>query len=375
MEQNHHTAYLRLSRLLDTDVKAKYLVYLTLFLIPFSLLLSITTSGLGISPDSVSYITAARNLAQGSGLFQCDTSPFVLFGPVYPFLLAFLYRLTTIDPYQIARFINAVCYGLIVVLSYVLAKRNVPAMTLPIVITVFLGAPLLSVSLMVWTEPLFIFLSLIFFLSLSRSSSPYPSALLAAVASLTRFAGITLIGSGFLYLLFNKRFKAALLFGISALIPFSLWLLRNWFLYGEPMGPRQPSTFTLFQNITFSANVISSWFPLLIPVFLFVLFRNREGLLGFTHYSIFFLVYTAFLIFTSTTTHFDKINDRLLSPAYIPLILMFFSWVALLKRKYLILLVIIVSLLWLSVYSFDSAVVTINSFNDRSLFETVCRMK
>ena len=46
--------------------------------------------GIGISPDSVNYISCARELIKGNGFISYDGTPFTLWPPLYPTLLGIL---------------------------------------------------------------------------------------------------------------------------------------------------------------------------------------------------------------------------------------------------------------------------------------------
>ena len=55
-------------------------------------------SGIGISPDSVTYLSAARHLVQGKGFISFDNLPVVDFPFGYPFFLAIISFTTRLDP-------------------------------------------------------------------------------------------------------------------------------------------------------------------------------------------------------------------------------------------------------------------------------------
>ena len=83
-----------------------------------SLLILLATSryGVGLSPDSASYIAAARSLLAGRGYLDYNGDPMVLFPPLYPTLIA-LGSLIWPDPIFVARYVNAASFGLIVFFS------------------------------------------------------------------------------------------------------------------------------------------------------------------------------------------------------------------------------------------------------------------
>ena len=122
--------------------------------------------GAGLSVDSVRYVAVARNLAAGKGFIGIDGSPLIAQPPLYPALLAAIKLLFAIDPLYSANVVNAILFGFIVYLSGLLSLRyldsSLPNTILSVVLVVVLR-PLLDVSKMAWTEPLFILLVLLFF--------------------------------------------------------------------------------------------------------------------------------------------------------------------------------------------------------------------
>ena len=57
-----------------------------------ALALFATSRGIGLSPDSISYISAGRSLASGGGLRVWHGAPLTDWPPLYPALLALLAR-------------------------------------------------------------------------------------------------------------------------------------------------------------------------------------------------------------------------------------------------------------------------------------------
>ena len=143
------------------------------------------------------------------------------------------------------------------------------------------------------------------------------------------------------------------LFVLIALIPLGIWAIRNQILSGALFGPRTPSTYTLSQNVVFTFGTVALWYLpskallvrgylLIKPYILLILLglataaavffvtiglkeiyvRAKAILLKMKPVVLFILVYTIFLIFSSTIAAFDRIGTRLLSPIDIPVILL-----------------------------------------------------
>jgi len=64
----------------------------------------------GISPDSVAYISVARNISEGNGFITYDGDYYVLQPPLYPLLLASVYQMFSIDPVVSAGYINSIFF-------------------------------------------------------------------------------------------------------------------------------------------------------------------------------------------------------------------------------------------------------------------------
>jgi len=89
-----------------------------------TVILSTSRYGVGLWPDSVNYVSAARSFAAGKGLIGYDGAPFVRFAPLYPVLLGSISRATGLDPLSYAHVLNAVLLAAIVFLSGLLLHRK-----------------------------------------------------------------------------------------------------------------------------------------------------------------------------------------------------------------------------------------------------------
>lgn len=317
--------------------------------------LSTQRYGSGISPDSVGYIRVARNIANGTGFTIQKNLPLVAQPPLYPTILALSSVVVKIDPLGAARAISVFLFGFNILLaSYLLTK---PVASLPLIIggpLFFLFSPaLFQVSTMAWTEPLFISLTLLTFISIQsylenkRIESLFLCSMFISLATLTRYIGLTLILWGAITILFikfenpqKKLWHLSIFFLISG-TPLGGWVIRNYHISGTFFGARPPSPYTFFQNISFVFQTLSDWylpdknlfraFSLFSGVGLMIGSRLTEnwqriykGLHKYMPLFLFVFLYTAALVFSSSIAAFDQIGDRLLSPIYIPLTLCLF---------------------------------------------------
>jgi hypothetical protein len=141
----------------------------------------------------------------------------------------------------------------------------------------------------------------------------------------------------------TKRKSAHVLFFllISA-FPTGIWVMRNRLLSGTLAGPRANSSYTLSSNILFTFNTQLGWYSsvkatewqlltmviVLLSVVLLVLAITRFRRIIILDIPLigpallFIMLYTAIIIISSTTTAYDRIGNRLLSPLLIPSMIM-----------------------------------------------------
>ena len=311
--------------------------------------------GAGLTPDSVAYVSVARSLLAGEGFTLWTGAPLIDWPPLYPILLALPGALAGVDPLEASRPVQAGLAFLVVVLSWRLFARHLTA-SMPLLFlataAVVISPPLLKVSRMAWSEPLFLVFVLGTVLALEEYvAAPRRSALLAAavctaLACLTRYVGVTLVLAGGVVLLVRHRREwrealwAGLVFGTIAVWPLSLWLVRNVSLTGLPLGARHASDTTLVEALTLTAGTFGNWFFGAAPV-RGALFAGGSALLVLTALALararparpagretpsllplalVTVAYVVVLIHSAVRTAFDPIGHRLLAPVQ-PLLL------------------------------------------------------
>jgi hypothetical protein len=309
--------------------------------------------GVGISPDSVSYISTARNLIIGKGFRIYDGGYYVFWPPLFPLSLSTA-GLTGIDPLHAARIINAVAFGLIIFFSGQLFLRSFKSRVMVIVGAFFVlfSVPLHKVSVMAWSEPLYTLFSIIFFIAFTKFSvrKSYTwlllSATFASLALLQRYAGITIAITAIVTIVFlvknmpaKSRITYALTFCVLSLAPLMLWITRNYLLTSTFSGHRPPAYYGLLKNISLTADVIGNWFlPVFIhpmlPLFILTVFCIVFLLIGFFAHKaeikpagvlpnqimasiiVYITCYIVFFIITSSLIAYEPINDRQLAPLF-----------------------------------------------------------
>jgi hypothetical protein len=340
-----------------------YVAIILLSLVGVTLVfLSTSRYGVGVSPDSASYISAADSLVSGRGLKCYDGRPYTFWPPLFPLLLA-AFGLVGIDPATAARLLNAFAMGGIALICGIMLSRSLKSTMLVVIGTgaVALSFPLLNVSSMAWTEPVFALLIALFILQMPallrdhRVSGLVTVSVLAALCSLQRYAGVIVIASGAILILLSlsqtsvrKRFKYVTGFVVFSSAPLVLWAVRDRLLTGMFTGhSRVPSVYSLAENVTYALDTCSRWFmPETIPLSIrmwglgllilwaiAVIVLCRIGLVGpawrncpyVWPMSVVMLVYIPFIVYTHQVGVLDELlNDRYLSPVSAPLICLLF---------------------------------------------------
>lgn len=332
-------------------IHSKNIISIAMGAVAAALVLMATSQyGIGISPDSIGYVLGARSLANGKAILPLAQPPF------YPILLAFLAKLAGYDPVDVARVLGALTLGATVTMGsrFLSHVTNRKPLLLVGSFALLGSVPLFVVSTMAWTEPIFNLLVLTVFFALSsyirrRSYSFTVLALASAAAILTRYVGYTLLLTVMIALLILRtgslraKSQIAVLYGAASSAPAAAWMFVIWRHIGTPVGARAASLYSLHENLAFTTNTIWCWFlpdilsswlirlavlGVLIAVTIYVAITIRHHIsisdlkLPWTLAPVIFIVvYLVGLISTSTSMQYDPIGDRLLSPIYVPLIL------------------------------------------------------
>ena len=195
--------------------------------------------GVGLSTDSVGYISAARNLVAGAGLRLFTGVPLSQWPPLYPALLAALAYVTRTDPVSCARGVDVVSFALTLWLSGVLIRtyvRRTPALCCLGVVAVLTSRVVEEFSTVALSEVPFYPCVLLFLIcahSYARRTgmlSVIGMALSAAAASLLRWPGSILILLAILQVLAGRsgvprrRLLGALGLVSASAVPLALWL-------------------------------------------------------------------------------------------------------------------------------------------------------
>lgn len=322
-------------------------------------------SGVGISPDSIMYASTATNIQAHWSLLTFNGTPLVFFPVFYPAFLALIQFITRVDPFIAGSVINSCLFAAVILITgWMLAKFITRSRVYKclILIAIILSPALLQVYSFLWSETLFIFLVMLFILNYHHYLQTQTTgrlliiALVAALACITRYAGITVIGTGALMILLDtelpkqKKIKHLVLFCILSISLLLINLTYNRYAAGLSTGTREPSITPLSENMYYVGKVLNDWGALgdfadhyAIPLTAFVLLA-LIGILVYKKLSkqinsyeniiiAYTVVYGLFIILIATFSRFEQLNSRLLSPMFIPLLISCTSWVPDILRR------------------------------------------
>ena len=316
-------------------------------------------SGVGISPDSIMYASTATNIQAHASLLTFNKTPLTFFPVFYPFFLGAIQFISGIDPIKAGAIIDATLFaGVLFTTGWILSKFIAHSTIYKwlILVAIILSPGLLEIYTYLWSETLFI-LEIVFFIvaywrymQTHTISSLAWVGLITAIACITRYVGITIIGAGGLMLLLDdllpwkKKTGHILFYGflsISLLVTNLIW---NSASTGLSTGTREPSITPFFDNLRYIGTIICDWgalgsksYPFAILIASFVLLALIAVLLckalekkinSYENIVIAFaIVYGLFILIWATIQRFERINSRLLSPMFIPLLIACTSWV------------------------------------------------
>jgi Dolichyl-phosphate-mannose-protein mannosyltransferase len=207
-------------------------------------------SGVGVSPDSVVYLSAADSVLAGQGLKSIvhhftptfpSRQPLVGFPPTYPLLLSLSGTLST-DRLNSARWLHSILFAvntlLLGMIVYLATGRSALA-TLCATLLFLLSLPVLEIHTMAWSEaPFIMFLLLAALLLLLHINGQHyllliAAALSASLALTARYAGVTMLPPMVMTILLLKnrplrnRIRDSVILVTIAVVPLAVWLLRN----------------------------------------------------------------------------------------------------------------------------------------------------
>ncbi len=316
-------------------------------------------SGVGLSPDSIMYASTATNMQAHASLLTFNKTPLVFFPVFYPFFLAVIQFITRIDPITAGATINSLMFAAVIFTSGYILERFISHSRIYkwlILIAIILSPGLLEIYTYLWSETLFILESLLFIIAYHHYLQSHTTKTLlivagvAAITCITRYAGVTLIGTGGLLLLLDnqlpiaKKIKHILIFGFTSISLLVCNLIMNRINTGLSTGTREPSITPFVKNLYYFGTVICDWGALsksshayaalitsiiLLSLIGLLLWKAYKGRINSFENIVIALaiVYGLFIVIVATVSRFETINSRIISPMFIPLLIACTSWV------------------------------------------------
>ena len=236
------------------------------------ILVRTATYGAVVGADAITFLPVALNFLAGEGWRDLAGTPMVQWPPLFPLLLV-ASGWIGIEPMEAGRWINATAFGLTILAAGCWLRSNLRSQWLALAATAIIAA---SVPLSHWAshlmaEPLFFLFTLLALIQLAaflnqRTAAPlWWAAVFTALAAITRYPGVVLIGVGVLVLLLPRarplatRLKDAIVLGAVASIPLAGVLTRNWVVSGTLTGRRSESGHSLFDSLSQAADAFRGW--------------------------------------------------------------------------------------------------------------------
>ena len=225
-----------------------------------------------VGADALAFLSVALNFLAGEGWQDFRGDPLVRWPPLFPLLLA-AFGWVGIDPLEAGRWINAAAFGLTILVAGCWLRSNLRSQWLVLAATATFVAslPLSDLASRFMTEPLFVLFTVLALIQLGaflngKTDAPlWWAAVFTALAALTRYPGVVLIGVGVLVLLVRRapplaaRLKDAIVFGAIPSIPLAGVLTHNWVVSGLLTGRRGESGDSLFDSLSQAADAFRGW--------------------------------------------------------------------------------------------------------------------
>ena len=236
------------------------------------ILVRTATYGAAVIYDSSFLLSTALNFLAGEGWQYFMGYPMVSWPPLFPLLLA-ASGWVGIDPLEAGRLLNAAAFGLTILAAGCWLRSNLRSRGLALAATAIITAslPLSDIASYFLTDALFLLFTLLALIQLAAffnrgGRTPLLlGAVFAALAALTRYPGVILIGIGVLLLLMGRtrplaaRLKDAVVFGAVSSLPLAGVLTYNWAISGTLTGYRKEAGQSLSDVLSRVADVCRAW--------------------------------------------------------------------------------------------------------------------
>ena len=327
------------------------------------ILVRTSSHGVAIGADSITFLSTAENLIAGQGAQDYRGVALQRRPLGFSLLLAAIGIIAEVEPSEAVRMVNAAAFGLTVLLAGLWLRRTLRSRLLTVGTTLVVATShylshFASYAMAETTFILFALFATIRMESFLNRSVKWSSLVLVAtfsgLATITRYAGVSVILTGAILLLarretqFLSRLKLTTAYSVLSAAPLAVLLMRNKFTFGAWERAPVITGQSVFDSMHQIARVAEravipenapDWVaPLLwVAVVLLALasaaicvrlaFRDglgRSDVSPAVPIGTFFLVYLIFIVTViprASGTHFGN-DPRYLLPLYIPLLLL-----------------------------------------------------
>lgn len=319
------------------------------------IVLALATSkyGLGISADSVEYLSMAESFAATGRLVNFHGQLLTVFPPLYTLSISLVSGV--FDVATAAHVVQLLLFGVLIfglsteVRSLTGSRSVLNRATYHALVAALVFSPVFAISRFAWSETMYVVISMAQFWvmrSLVRRMSfagVMGASLLAGAAVMTRYIGIVNIGTLLFTVLFltsaktSRKLTYVMMTIVVSGTAIVLWMLRNYGVDQTILGPRYPSEVGIFENAQRVITTVASWivpYPLasqiVVAVFILVLggtaavwmlWRNRSrvDLRLVLLLAVYTALYTGWMVVSASSYAFDALNTRLMASVYLPL--------------------------------------------------------
>ena len=221
---------------------ARWLAPALLGIVAFALVLEITDPPApGVDPDALAYVGSAESFAR-HGQFRTptahwqsadSTSALSHFPPGFPIAVALPVRLG-MDPVQGSRLVSATAaFVTVATLAFLVGEATAPLAGILLATALFAMSAMHEIHVSVLSEPLFLaFLALTLAAMVRRDEHPWLAGVWAALAAMTRYAGMSAIGAVGLWSVARKgtlgeRVRRGVWAVLPAVVLEGVWFVRT----------------------------------------------------------------------------------------------------------------------------------------------------
>ena len=258
----------------NKDLQLSLAIGLMAFVAAAILIMRTSYHGLLFGLDTLDYLSTAENFASGKGLRNYSYHGLIYFPPLYPLLLSLL-NVLGMDVIDASRVVNIVALGMIILLTGNWLRLHIKSRLLVAgAVAIIMASHVMNLAvLFAMPVTLFILLTLLALLQLdkflNRKSSMGVlslSALFAVLASLTRWAGFSVIFTTLIFIIIDKktsikrRVQYTIFYGVITLIPLSIYSAYTGTGVVSTTGTQLGvSEFTLFNYLRSIVESLRGW--------------------------------------------------------------------------------------------------------------------